>query len=135
MSTFCLVVFIDLCLFIFHFFVKWFNFLSEFSILLCILFVIPYTHVLVDVGTYWKSVALSELEIRLIMQFILSYYIICILLTSYSYGDSFMEIFVISFYLLVFSRLLFEMNAYVVLFCIKNKKIQSLFKVFLIGRL
>ena len=121
MSTFCLVVFIDLCLFIFHFFVKWFNFLSEFSILLCILFVIPYTHVLVDVGTYWKSVALSELEIRLIMQ-LLSYYIICILLTSYSYGDSFMEIFVISFYLLVFSRLLFEMNAYVVLFCIKNKK-------------
>ena len=69
LSTCCLVEFIYLSLFVSHFVVKWFTFMSKFSILLDTLVVIPYAYVLVDLGIHWKSFTFFDLEIRLKIQF------------------------------------------------------------------
>ena len=65
MSTLLLLMYKVLSLLGIHFIVILFNFVSKFSMLLRILALIPYAHVLTDLGTYWKSFTFSYLEVRL----------------------------------------------------------------------
>ena len=56
----------------FHLDVNFSSFVNIFFINACILAVIPYAHVIWDLGTYWESFIVSDLVFRLKMQFYLS---------------------------------------------------------------